>query len=492
MFWKKNQNTVGVYQRPAPPKRVETRLPERDSKGQIIDYQERMDELPLVTVPPTSPEFAKQLKAIFQQAVKTCGLLPQSAAEQFRKIVYALHLKVRGRWPTFEAQTPAIRKRLERQRKEDYSWLSFPILSHAPYLIIEASPEDEVPSFDLQHARTIIGYELQRMMDAHCKTYPDQKPFAEQSEPGLRYETEKNRTAVLVLEYPDDRVCYIAPMYTTPPTSESVLAGRGFGSLNRGLFLGEAPKGKGKVVSGWRQTGYRTNTAERDQMPGVDKDFSNYTDEFTNEDDDTSPSENPGGPELKVEEVKDHPYVFRQKGEEFAEALGEKEKNDAHAGANEEPDDVLKCRICQEVLEGDEGDDTLLFKHLEERHPDEYRRICRKLEEQFDKARETEKKRERQQLEKQKYCREDHDGMFTRQLAAHDPTYFYKDAPQCGTCKAPLCRGTHVRQVGEVFAERNAYRKTLSAQERLDASKRKDPPIKCKYCGETIDAVDYT
>src|SRR5207302_9948974 len=149
------------------------------------------------------------------------------------------------------AQTPAERKRRQRQRKEDWVWLPFPIIPHSPYLIIEASPEDEVPSFDLQHARTIIGYELQRMMDAHCKTYPDQKHFMEQSRP-LRYETEKNKTAVLVLEYPDDRICYIAPMYTTPPTSESVLAGRGFGSLNRGLFLAEAPKGKGKVVSGWR------------------------------------------------------------------------------------------------------------------------------------------------------------------------------------------------------------------------------------------------
>lgn len=452
-------------------------LPRRDTAlpDQTIDYQERMEELPLITAPPESPEFVKQLKAIFQQMVNTCGLAARSAREQYRNIVAALDLKFgRGRLPTFEARTPRERKQHERERKNAFDWLSFfPIIAHAPYLIIEASPEDKVPSFDLQHARTIIGYELQRMMDAHCRTYPDQKHFIEQSEPGLRYETEKNGTAILVLEYPDDRVCHIAPMYTTPPTSESVLAGRGFGSLNRGLFLAEAPKGKGKVVSGWRQTGYRTNTAER-EASGVDEDFSGYTDEFATEDDhegEDSGSVNPEGfgNRPRTEDELDEQI----KNSEF-EAINEKYRD--NEGKPEAETGVLKCRICGEVLEGDDDDDTLLFKHLEERHLDEYQRICRKMEEQFDKAREVKKKHERRQLEKQKHCLNDHDGMFARQLEAHGPgAYFCK-------CDVPLCKGTHVKQVEEVLAERAAYRSTLSSQEQLDASKRKQAPIYCKYC----------
>jgi len=109
-----------------------------------------------------------------------------------------------------------------------------------------------------------------------------------------------------------------------------------------------------------------------------------------------------------------------------------------------------------------------------------------RMEEQFEKARKAEKKHELRLLEKQKHCREDHDGMFARQLKANGPGAYY-----CKSCDAPLCQGTHVGQVEEVIAERNAYRATLSTKERLDASKRKAPSIKCKYCLQVILPADY-
>jgi hypothetical protein len=457
--------------------RTDTALPERDANGQIIDYQERIDELPLVTAPPTSPEFTKQLKAFFKQAVKTCGLSARSASEQYRNIVSALGLKLRGRPPKPEgAQTSAERQHRHRQHKIDWGWLPFPILPHAGYMVIDTSPEDEMPSFDIHRARIVVGCELQRMLEDHRRAYPDPKSSEDR---GLRFETELNGVTVLRLDYPDDRISYIAPMYETPPTSESVLAGRGLGSLNRGLFMKQAPKGKGKVVSGWRQTGYDTNTAER-EAPSVDEDFSNYANEFANEDDDNGAADNPGKwadqPEDKAEEVR--PYEFRRR--ELDETVEEYRQDQDRDNDEDTDTDVLKCRICQEVLEGNSDDDALLFKHLEERHPDEYRRICRIMAEQFDKARAAEKKHERRLLEKQKHCLNDHDGM----LAAHGPDAFCE-------CGFPLCRGTHVKQAEEKIAERNAYRSTLSSQERLDASKRKEPTIYCKYCHKTLDSTDY-
>jgi hypothetical protein len=98
--------------------RNSTALPERDANGQIIDYEERAADLPLVTAPPTSPEFRKQLKAIFQQLVERCGVSKRSADEQYKNIVAALGLK-RGRLPKNDkAQTTAERVREHRARKK--------------------------------------------------------------------------------------------------------------------------------------------------------------------------------------------------------------------------------------------------------------------------------------------------------------------------------------------------------------------------------------
>jgi hypothetical protein len=381
-------------------------------------------------------------------------------------------------------QTAAERKRRQRQRETDWDWLPFPILAHAGYLVIEASPEDEIALFDIRRAHIVLGYELQRTMDAHHRDYPDQKLPADQPEQhGTEFEIELSRIKVLVLEYPD-KVLYIAPAYEAPPTISDTLAGVGLSSLNRGLFLAQAPKGKGEPISGWRQQGYRTKTAEP-AASSVDGDFSDYADEFATEDDhegEDSGSVNPEGfgNRPRTEDELDEQI----KNSEF-DAISEKYGQD-NEGKPEAETGVLKCRICGEVLEGNDDDGTLLFKHLEERHPDEYRRIGRLLEEQFEKKRVAEKKHELRQLEKQKRCLEDHDGMFARQLKAHGPGFY-----ECGTCGGPLCKGTHVRQVEEVLAERNAYRAKLSYQEQLDASKRKPKPIYCKYCREPIFKTDF-
>ena len=386
--------------------------------------------------------------------------------------------KRRGR-PRTGAQTDAERKRKQRQREKDWDWLPFSIISHAGYLIIEASPEDEMPLFDIHRAHIVMGYELQRMMDAHHKDYPGRKAPAGQPYHGTEFETELGEVKVLVLQYPD-KTLYIAPAYETPPTTDDVLAGGGLGSLNRGIFLTDAPKGKGKPITGWgHKKGYNKNTSESEPELG---DVS--ADEFTNEDDDDNgPADNPGRwaddqPETKPTEIR--PYVFVQ--EELDEAV---EKNDQDNDENESAD-ALKCRICQEVLEGDDNDSTLLFKHLEERHLDEYRRICQMMAYHFEKELEAEKKREQRRLEKQNRCREDHEGMFARQLKTRGPGAYFCE------CGVPLCQGTHVKQVEEVLTERAAYRDTLSSQQRLDASKRKPAPIYCKYCRLSILVTDYT
>jgi hypothetical protein len=462
-------------------------LPRRDTAlpDQTIDYQNRIDELPLVTAPPTSPEFAQQLKAFFRQAVETCGLAARSATEQYRNIVAALGLKFR-RPPIFDKgpQTATERKRRSRQRQKDWDWLPFPIIPHAGYLVIEASPEEEIALFDIHRAHIVIGYELQRTMDAHHRDYPRQKSPANQPEQhGTEFETELSRIKILVLKY-SDKILYIAPAYETPPTLESTVRGEGLSSLNVGLFLIDAPKGKGKLRTGWGQKkGYNKNTSSF--QPALDDISDFYADEFATEDDHEGEDASSSNPEGFGNRARTEDELNEQiKNSEFGVLVEESGRNSE--GKSETEIGVLKCRICGEVLDGDDDDDTLLFKHLEERHFDEYQRIGWEMEKQFEEARTKTKKRELRQLEKQKHCLEDHDGMFARQLKAHGP-----GAYECGSCGAALCKGTHVGQVEEVLTERAAYRDTLSFQERLDANKRKAPSIKCKFCGGVILPADY-
>jgi hypothetical protein len=401
-------------------------------------------------------------------------------------------------------QTAAQRKQKQRQREKDWAWLPFPIIAHAGYLVIES--DNPLSAFDTRRAQVVIGFELQQMMDAHHKDYPgpDLKNYGpETAGRQTEFFTDMGEVEnVVVLEYPD-KVVYIVPAVEEPASTADVLAA----ALNRGMFLTDAPSGKGKLVTGWgHKKGYENKSAFEPELDDAGDtagagDF--YADEFANENDnnDDSPSaqpgefadpdkreldfgdpsrrklfENPNNPKLR------DPNELDEAVEKYDQDNPDEENEDEGESAARE----LKCRICKKVLEGDDDDDTLLMKHLKDQHPDEYQRICTMWEESWRKEQKTKQTRLRRILEKQKHCREDHDGMFERQLKAHGP-----DAYFCKRCDGPLCKGTHVRQIEEELTEREAQRARLSNVERKDTSKRKPAPIYCKYCRKAIWTIEY-
>ncbi len=443
--------------------------PQREA-GRIIDAEGSPASLPPSTEPVT-PDFIERLKDYFKMCVEKCQWRSEQAADALAGLLSLLGVKRRGRRPKPEgAQTAAERKRKQRQREKDWDWLPFPIISHAGYLVIEASPEDEMPVFDNRRAHVVIGFELQPIMDAHHKDYPHHREFTPgQLDP--EFWTDLGEVKTVVLRYPD-KIIYIAAATEKPPAIDDVLQGKGLSSLNRGMFLAKAPHGKGKLVTGWGHKKGFNNTSES-ELDDVG-DF--YADEFTSDDADQGAADNPGRfddepePEQELDEVVEK----------------DDEDNDKDESNPDEFKDELKCKICKEVLDGEDDDSTLFMKHLKERHPDEYRRILVTMDKEWHKQQEAEKKRLRRQLEKQTRCTNDHDGMFARRLKATGA-----DAYFCGGCGAPLCRSTHTGQVVEVFAERAAERAKLSYLEHRDAGKRKPAPIYCKYCHEPIYVTDY-
>jgi hypothetical protein len=391
-------------------------------------------------------------------------------------------------------QTAAQRKQKQRQREKDWAWLPFPIIAHAGYLVIES--DNPLSAFDTRRAQVVIGFELQQMMDAHHKDYPgpDLKTYGpETAGRQTEFYTDMGEVEnVVVLKYPD-KVVYILPAVEEPPSTADVLAA----ALNRGMFLTDAPSGKGKLVTGWgHKKGYDKNKSAFE--PGLDDAGDFYADEFANENDDNddSPSAQPGefaDPDKreldfgnpgrrKLFEDPSNPKL-RDPNELDEAAEKYHQDNPEDESAAREP----KCRICKEVLEEDDedSDDTLLMKHLKGRHPDEYQRICAMLEESWHKEQRTKQNRLRRTLEKQKHCRDDHDGMFTRALQKFGPGAYFCD------CGAPLCKGTHVKQIAEELTERDAQRARLSNEERKDTSKRKPAPIYCKYCRKAIWTIEY-
>jgi hypothetical protein len=465
--------------------RTSTALPELDVAGEVIGSPERepgrivdekgnkyMEDGQLAE--PITSEFVERLKEYFQMCVEKCRWRSEQAADALAGLLSLLGVKRRGRRPKPEgAQTAAERKRKQRQREKDWDWLPFPIIAHAGYLVIEASPEDGMPVFDNRRAHVVIGFELQPIMDAHHKDYPHHREFTPgQLDP--EFWTDLGEVKTVVLRYPD-KIIYIAAATDKPPAIDDVLRGKGFSSLNRGMFLTKAPHGKGKLVTGWgHKKGYNDNTSEF--QPELDDVGDFYADEFASDDDDQGAADNPGRfddapePEQELDEVVEK----------------DDEDSDKDESNPDETTDELKCKICKEVLEGEDDDDTLLMKHLKERHPNEYRRILVTMDKDWHKQQEAEKKRLRRQLEKQTRCTNDHDGMFARRLKATGA-----DAYFCGGCGAPLCRSTHIGQVVEVFAERAAERAKLSYLDQRAASKRKPAPIYCKYCHEPIYVTDY-
>ncbi len=393
-------------------------------------------------------------------------------------------------------QTAAQRQQKHRQREKDWAWLPFPIIAHAGYLVIES--DNPLSAFDTRRAQVMIGFELQQMMDAHHKDYPgpDLKNYGpENAGRQTEFFTDMGEVEnVVVLKYPD-KVVYIVPAVEEPHSTADVLSA----ALNRGMFMPDAPSGKGKLVTGWgHEKGYDKNKSAFE--PGLDDAGDFYADEFANENDDNddSPSSQPGefaDPDereldfgnrarRKLFENPNNPELHDPKELDEAVEKYEQDNQQEDESTNEEP----KCRICKEVLEGDDGesDDTLLMKHLKDRHHDDYQRICAMLEESWRKERTKKQNRLRRILQKQKHCREDHDALFARQLEKTGP-----DAYFCGKCDVLLCKGTHIKQVEEVLTEREAQRARLSNDERKDASKRKPAPIYCKYCHKAIWTIEY-
>jgi hypothetical protein len=385
-------------------------------------------------VPESIAEFIKRLKTWrlndLQQSLleRARGEVPRSDPKSYQKAqirwierfiasVIDLFPKRRGRPVKPEgAQTAAERQSKHRQREKDWGWLRFPIIPHAGYLVMEASLTDPAPAFDARHGTHImIGFELQQMMDAHHREYPGQKYKPDEWRPGM--ETEYHTILgeaddVLALEYPD-KVVYIVPALEKPSGTADVLAA----TLNRGMFLTDAPSGKGKLVTGWGQKkGYDKNRSAFE--PGLDDVGDFYADEFANENDDNddSPSAQPG--EFADPDKRELDFGNPDRRKLFEDPTNPKlrdpneldeavEKYEQDNREDESADGEPKCRICKEVLEGDdeESDDTLLMKHLKDRHLDEYQRICAMWEESWRKERTKKQNRLRRLLEKQKYCR---------------------------------------------------------------------------------------
>jgi hypothetical protein len=461
--------------------RRDTALPERDAAGQIIDYEERINELPSITAPVMTPEFGEQLRAYFQQAVKTCGLSARSAAEQYRNIVAALRLKLRGRFPTFEPQRPAERQKHQRERKKKYAWLPFELLSDDDYLVMERPRDFDAPLFDFRPDRfqILTGMQLRTELEAHSKAYGyPQIPegVGAGSIIGAQFDTQfADEIPTVVLVYPD-HIRYFIPDIRNDYSEADVLAGKGGWSLNQGILLKQAPHGLGKLISGWREHGLsdKSGFGFEDMVNACREDFANFNDgqRETGEPEDAKPYESEQG----FADVVDRQHSEETEPDDLSSTIWAKAQREIEAL---QP----TCKLCHKVLE---YDPRLAIAHLETEHPEEYGQLRREISKWIRTQRKEDEQRKQRLAEKQKHCRENHERMLVGQLEQHQQGPFY-----CGKCGTELCRHQHMKMIEEELQRREAYIISLPYQEHKDARKAREKTISCPICHKYIYVTQY-
>ena len=244
-------------------------------------------------------------------------------------------------------------------------------------------------------------------------------------------------------------------------TVADTLSGKDLSSLNRGMFLIDAPHGLGRLISGWgHHKGYNKNVSEQEsELEDLDG-YYNYEEQ----------SKNMGF-------------------EEFVEEYG---------ATNEQSG--RKCKLCGQIFPAPEADedllgsnllsrrahyDAFLFQHLKEHHPDEYQSFHSALLKEYERIRKREDQRLRRRIEKQAQCTNNHAEMFERQLKKTGPDAYYCE------CGAPLCIDTHVQQIEETLARRNAEYARMPYKDKADAKKERPKPIYCKHCRRPIYTTEY-
>lgn len=381
----------------------------------------------------------------------------------------------RGRPPLPQgARTSAQRVRGFRQRKKEQeqrekAWAGMPFpapyqFPQSPYFVIETAPDEPLLLFDQNRARIVLGYELQQTLDAHHNDYPGQKAPTDQ--PWLmhqfpyrtEYWTDLVDVKTVVIQYPD-KILYITPMLLEGSSIADTLAGKASSSLNRGLFLTGAPHGLGRLISGWgHKKGYNKRISEwQPELEEVDGYF-NY--------------------------------------EEQSAKMGFADFIEKFGATNESSE--RKCKLCGQIFPAPEDDllgssllsrsalyDAVLFQHLEEHHPDEFKSFHSALLTEYEKIRKREDQRLRRQMEKQARCTNNHAEMFERQLKRSGPDAYYCE------CGSPLCIDTHIQQIKETLEKRTAKYAGMSYQDRADAMKTYPKPIRCEYCSNYIYTTEY-